>query len=256
MTIPYPFLRTRGADSAICTMATLNAATMVVSDAETLQLIEEFESNFYGTDEQSCDRSFRRSTPVDSEDDEYLSPTEYDSDTRCSIEEIHIGQNEMQGSSTCDDEEVAIIASEFENGCGCKEQCYQQFGVDEIYEFRLSLKELDKHDRDLFLMGKLQTSMKDPSTVSHARSSKAVSKKQRLKVIYAFDHRIVCQHAFCFIHDIGDFTLHSLKKHISEAGPCPRDHGSKGRKPHNAYPFDIIQNAVELVHSSHCFYDS
>ena len=79
MTIPYPFLRTHGADSAICTMAALNAATMVVSDAETSQLIEEFKSNFYVTDEQSCDRSFRRFTPIDSEDDEYLSPTEYDS---------------------------------------------------------------------------------------------------------------------------------------------------------------------------------
>ena len=110
------------------------------SDAETLQLIEGFESNFYGTDEQSCDRSFRRSTLVDSEDDEYLSPTEYDSDTRRSIEEIDVGQNETQGSSTCDDEEAAVIASEFENGCACEEQCYQQFGVDEICEFRLSHK--------------------------------------------------------------------------------------------------------------------
>ena len=41
-------------------MAALNAATVVVSDAETLQLIEEFESDFYGADEQSSDRSFRR----------------------------------------------------------------------------------------------------------------------------------------------------------------------------------------------------
>ena len=223
-------------------MALLNAATMIVSDAETLQLIEEFESDFYGADEQSCDRSFRRSTPED--DDEYLSPTEYDADTRRSIEKV--GQNDAQGQSVCDDE-VAVIASEFESGCGCKEQCYKQFGVEEICEFRLSLKELDKHERDLFLMGKLQTLIKDPSTVTHARSSKAVLKKQRLRVMYAFDHRIVCQHAFCFIHDIGDFTLRSLKKHISEAGPCPREHGSKGRKPHNAYPFDVIQNAVEFV---------
>ena len=127
-------------------MATLNAATVVVSDAETLQLIEEFESDFYGADEQSSDRSFCRSTPVDSED-EYLSPTEYDSDTRCSIEQVG-EQTEMQGPSTCD--EAAIIAREFESGCGCREQCYEQFGVDEICEFRLSLKELDKHERDLF----------------------------------------------------------------------------------------------------------
>ena len=39
----------------------------------------------------------------------------------------------------CDDE-VAIIASEFESRCGCKEQCYQKFGIDEIFEFRFSSK--------------------------------------------------------------------------------------------------------------------
>ena len=81
-----------------------------------MQLIEEFESDFYGADEQSCDRSFHRSTP---EDDEYLSPTEYDADTRRSIEKV--GQNDAQGQ--CDNE-VAVIASESESGCGCKEQCY------------------------------------------------------------------------------------------------------------------------------------
>ena len=124
-------------------MVTLNAATMVVSDAETLQLIGEFESDFYGADKQSSDRSFRRSTPVDSED-EYLSPAEYDSDTRRSIEQVG-EQTETQGPSTCDDE-AAIIAREFESGCGCKERCYEQFGVDEICEFRPSLKELDKHE--------------------------------------------------------------------------------------------------------------
>ena len=70
--------------STVVTMAVLNAASVVVSDAETLQLIEEFESDFYGADEQSSDRSFRRSTAVDSED-EYLSPTEYDSDTRAPL---------------------------------------------------------------------------------------------------------------------------------------------------------------------------
>ena len=70
-------------------MALLNAATMIVSDAKTLQLIEEFESDFYGADEQSCDCSFGRSTP---EDNEYLSPTEYDTDARRSIKKA--GQND------------------------------------------------------------------------------------------------------------------------------------------------------------------
>ena len=99
-------------------------------------------------------------------------------------------------------------------------------------------------------MGKFQTLMKDPSTVTHAQSSKTLPKKLQLRtdgLMYVFDYGSVCQHAFCFIYDIRDFTLRSLKKHVSEAGPCPCDHGSKGQKPHNAYPFDVIQNAVDFV---------
>ena len=96
----------------------------------------------------------------------------------------------------CNDE-AAVIASEFENGCGCKEECYRQFTVDEICEFRLSMKELDKHERDLFLMGKLQTLLMDPSTVYHARWAKPVAtKKQRCRVAYAFDHRMISSMRF------------------------------------------------------------
>lgn len=47
-------------------------------------------------------------------------------------------------------------------------QCYEQFSVNEICEFRLSMKELDKHEQDLFLMGKLQVLMKDPGVITHA----------------------------------------------------------------------------------------
>ncbi len=45
------------------------------------------------------------------------------------------------------------------------------------------MMELSKSDRDMFLMGKLQVLIRDPCTVSHARSSKAV-KKQRLTTAY------------------------------------------------------------------------
>ena len=58
---------------------------------------------------------------------------------------------------------------------------------------------------------------------------------------------MVCQHAFCYIHDIGEFVLRSLKKHFLESGPCPREHGSKGRKAPNTYPFEVVVNAVEFI---------
>ena len=95
-------------------------------------------------------------------------------------------------------------------------------------------------------MGKLQLLTRDPGTVVHSRTTKA-TKKQRLTVQYTFDHRTVCQSAFCFLHGIGLFTLRALKKHITEVGPCTREHGSKGRMAHNAHPFEVVCAAAEFI---------
>ena len=70
-----------------------------------------------------------------------------------------------------DGDEIAKVSHEFEKGCGCHELCYAQFDVSEINQFRLSMKELEKTERDMFLMGKLQLLARDPGTVVHARSS-------------------------------------------------------------------------------------
>jgi hypothetical protein len=56
-----------------------------------------------------------------------------------------------------------------------------------IKEFRLNMMELGKIERDMFIIGKLHLLVRNPTMVSHARSSKAV-KKQRLTATYAFDH--------------------------------------------------------------------
>ena len=62
----------------------VNAATELVSDAETLELIQALDAEFYGPEEESSSRSSHRGTHADS-DDEYLSPTEDETDTRRSI---------------------------------------------------------------------------------------------------------------------------------------------------------------------------
>ena len=113
------------------------------------------------------------------------------------------------------------------------------------------MRELSKNERDFFLMGKLQVGIRDTTTVSHARSEKK-AKKQRLSCQYSFDHRVICQNAFCYIHDIGNYTLRALRKHISECGPVPRQHGNKGRKAYNAYPFEVVSNAVKFIRNYGC----
>ena len=88
--------------------------------------------------------------------------------------------------------------------------------------------------------------VRDSCTVSHARSTTVV-KRQRLTCEYAFDHQNVCQKAFCFIHNIGEFALRSLRKHVSENGLIPREHAAKGRRTHNAYSFEVVSSAVDFI---------
>ena len=138
------------------------------------------------------------------------------------------------------DEEAITIITEFEKGCGCIERCYEQFSVSEVKDLRLNMMELSKTEHDILQHENYRLLIRDPLTVSHACSSKA-AKKKRLTTDYAFDHRSVCQKAFCFLHCSGEFTLRILRKHLIEIGPVPREHGSKGHKAYNAYPLQLLK---------------
>ena len=115
----------------------------------------------------------------------------------------------------------------------------------------MNMIELGK--RNMLLIGKLHPLIQNHTIESHARSSKAV-KKQRPTAMYAFDHRFVCQVAFCFLHYLGNFTLRALRKHVVEYGPAPREHGSKDRTAYNAYPFEVVNSSMEFVKNYACVF--
>ena len=81
------------------------------------------------------------------------------------------------------------------------------------------------------------------SIISHSRCSNAAI-RQQLTAAYAFEHRCVCSKIFCSHHCFG---WHQLTKHSTEVGPVPEEHGSKGGKAYNAYPFDIVSKAITFM---------
>ena len=94
----------------------------------------------------------------------------------------------------------------------------------EVGNVRLSLKVLSKAEREILLLGKLQTFYHPPKQGSPHPSPK------RAYLTYAYDSSEICEGAFCFIHGIGDFSLRSLKKHLRNNGITPLIHGNKGKK--------------------------
>ena len=53
------------------------------------------------------------------------------------------------------DDERKLVVSELENGCGCPEACYKQFDEDEVYSIYLTMAEMQRHEKDILLLGKL-----------------------------------------------------------------------------------------------------
>lgn len=97
---------------------------------------------------------------------------------------------------------------------------YSQFSVDEVLLTRLQMCELEKNDKDMLLLGKLQVCMHDSGTVSHARKTTA-TRRQRVTFKFAYDHRSVCKTTFCFLHGVGEKIIKksskALKKELSLA---------------------------------------
>ena len=151
-------------------MAVQCAVAASLSDAETLELIRVDDIEFYGSE---CEITVPLLTTSD--DDEHLSSTEDDRVLLRSVTELAVTGPSTDGGG---DGELEVIADEFKKGC-CKERCYEQFSPPEILDFKLSMRELTKGERDLILMGKLQVVIRDPATISHARAKKP-TKRQRL----------------------------------------------------------------------------
>lgn len=99
------------------------------------------------------------------------------------------------------DDEKILVHSELERGCGCAENCYSQFTEDEIYYIRLCMLELQKCEKDILILGKLQVCANSGDVLYHARQS-TKAKRRRLTYQYAYDNRCVCMSAFCFFYII------------------------------------------------------
>lgn len=51
------------------------------------------------------------------------------------------------------DSEKKIVQDKFRQGCGCSDNCYSRFSVDEVFLIRLNMNELEKGDKDMLILG-------------------------------------------------------------------------------------------------------
>ena len=218
-----------------------SVAATSTTPANILSAYREHDEEFYGPVPDELHRS--HDLPELNSDEEELGSEPEDETAWCTF------------NATEDNDEVSILDQDFErkavedkiqNGCGCSSDCFRQFSVDELFSIRLQMRELEKTEREMLLLGKLQVLARGTDSVSHARRV-TQAKRQRVTFQYAYDHRLVCKSAFCFLHTIGEKAMKNIQKHLKDIGATPRDHGNKGQLPHNAFTFDTVQNIVGFI---------
>lgn len=107
------------------------------------------------------------STELGSDEDE-LAGSDEESDHLQQIVDIAVTREDNQQVMICGlDNEKRRVHLELQKGCQCPENCYSQFTEDEIYSIRLQMLELQKPEKDMLVLGKLQV-LANTSSVTHA----------------------------------------------------------------------------------------
>ncbi|KAK3106530.1 hypothetical protein FSP39_022025 [Pinctada imbricata] len=140
------------------------------------------------------------------------------------------------------DPDVVLIPDKTKEGCGCKRKSFDIFTENEIYQHRLSMRELDKFEKEAILLGKLAQ-----SEIRGTNRCKLTGERQRQNFYYSFNQNAICETAFLLFHDIGNKAFKNLKKHYKENGIETRVHGHKGRRAPNSFPFEVIENVVLYI---------
>ena len=233
-------------ESFLVTSTCLDEALSETSDESNTEALSET------SDESNAE--FENDTPIDACEDIEERAMDQDKESEDLLENLadhyyqHDGRAERESGAemanhTAEQEaEQCLTRERFQKGCGCSLNCFSDFTISEVAHARLALKALSKNERDMLLLGKLQTFYQ----LSKEGSSHLAPKRARLT--YAYDSREVCEGAFCFIHGIGDFSLRSLKKHLRNNGITPRIHGNKGRKPAHSHTRVDILKVLTFIH--------
>ena len=116
------------------------------------------------------------------------------------------------------DDKRKLVRSELEKGYGCSQACYNQFTEEELYSIRLNMFELQKVEKDILLLGKLQVLANATDVIHHSRQEVNVQRR-RVTYHYAFDGRPMCKSVFWFLHYISG-KVHKKSSASSEREWC------------------------------------
>lgn len=116
----------------------------------------------------------------------------------------------------------------------------QTVPLDDIQNSILSLNELSREERDMFIMGKL--------LCTYNSCTQRGKERKRKRYTYFFKNKEICKgYVFSFAYGVGSKYGKNIVSHMNENGCIPTKKAqNKNRSPSNAFCFDNLKNAVDF----------
>ena len=125
------------------------------------------------------------------------------------------------------------------NGCKCTMNCSSKFCETDMINHIQNIREMDKNDKEMYLMGTLLDFDKDKTIKGKKR------KRNRRK--FMFLGQPVCKNFFIVVYATGSKSLKNIMKHMADNGPVPRAHGNSGKRMPHGLVFEDIKAAVQFI---------
>eukprot|EP00117_Sycon_ciliatum_P031475 scpid39140/ scgid24612/ len=135
---------------------------------------------------------------------------------------------------------AAAAADTPTRSCGCTKNCLSKFPSSEVDDFQLTMRGLEKAEKDMLLMGVLLSA-------EYPRSDAQRGKRRRAAFDYSFRGEVVCAGAFRQIYDVSQRVLKNILNHLKNCGPVPRINRNTGRRPHNALTFNVVKVCADFL---------
>ena len=111
-----------------------------------------------------------------------------------------VGEGMRSTSDTeSDDADTTGAQSNADTGseCGCSLGCLAKFDPADIEQSRLSMAELGREEKELVLLGLLESARYTPDTSTHGK------KRKRQRFCYSYQEEKICAGAFRFVYGLG-----------------------------------------------------
>lgn len=124
---------------------------------------------------------------------------------------------------------VEEVERRFQSGCDCstEQSCFRSLNAAMVFQHRLNIAELNRHEHDMYLMGVTMACMANPEETARRKERK------RMHARYVFRGREVCLNAFLYLENCTHYQVKRIRKHVTTHGVTPRVHGNHRRLPVN-----------------------